>query len=331
MTAKDLFGDDLPEPEQFGLRDGTTIDENHLKDADEEIQIEAMRSWFHEHFQNPVEETPYDSGEGGYIYIYGGPYEPSEELEGRFGSIVPDDVIEKLADELGKESWEWEGRPGPGDYDDYILSTITTPSERIARVFGAGIENIRKLIKTPVEQAKEQFFLRMLFASVITALETYLSDRFVSSVMSNPKALRKFVETYPRFKDEKLKLSEIFSRYEHLEREIKLMLLGEMVWHRLEIVSRMFKDTFDVDFPDRKDVEELLRAIDIRHDLVHRSGKTTDGEEHTITPEKIEKLIADTEKLVQSIDAQDKKFTGIEDASAEGQSKNEEGESDLPF
>src|SRR5215470_14044536 len=100
MAAKDLFGDDLPDesgPEQFRLPDDTTIDEAHLKDADEETQIEAMRSWFHENFQDPVEETPYDSGEGGYIYIYGGPYDPREQLEARFAGTVAEDVIEKLA------------------------------------------------------------------------------------------------------------------------------------------------------------------------------------------------------------------------------------------
>jgi RiboL-PSP-HEPN len=332
MAAKDLFGNEQPDetgPEQFRLRDETTIDEIHLKDANEETQMEAMRSWFREHFQDPVEETPYDSSEGGYIYIYGGPYDPREELDARFGDIVSEEVIEKLAYELGNESWEWEGRPGPGDYDDYVLSTIAPPSEHIAR-FGASIENIRKLIKTPVDQAEEQFFRRMLFASVITALETYLSDRFVSSVTNNPKALRKFVESYPRFKDEGFKLSDIFRKYESLERQTKSMLLGELVWHRLMSISKMFKDTFDVDFADPEDMKELLRAIDIRHDLVHRSGRTKDGDEHTITPEKIEKLIVDTDKLVLLVDAQDEKFNfKAQEASSEEESKG--GGNDVVF
>jgi len=311
MAAKDLFGNDLPDesgPEQFKLNDDTTIDEAHLGESDEKTQIEAMRSWFHENFQDPVEETPYDSSEGGYIYIYGGPYDASEELEARFAGVVPEDVIKKLADELSDQSWEWEGRPRPGDYDDYLLDTIAPPSEHITR-FGTSIVNIRKLIKTSVDQAEEQFFLRMLFASVITALETYLSDIFVSSITGNPEALRKFVESHPRFKDDGFKMCDIFRKYECLERQTKSMLLGELVWHRLISISKMFKDTFDVDFPDPEDMSELLRAIDIRHDLVHRSGRTKDGAEHTITPDKIEKLIADTDKLVSLVDAQHEKLS----------------------
>ena len=148
----------------------------------------------------------------------------------------------------------------------------------------------------------------MLFASVITALETYLSDRFVSSISNNPEALRKFVETFPRFKKEDIKLSDIFKKSDGLEREVKTMLLTEMVWHRLIIVGKMFTGTFGVDFREPHDQAELLRAIEVRHDLVHRSGKTKDGVEHVITPEQIEKLIVEADHLVSWIDCQHDKF-----------------------
>jgi len=45
-TYSAMSSPDESEPEQFRLRDETTIDEIHLKDADEETQMEAMRSWF---------------------------------------------------------------------------------------------------------------------------------------------------------------------------------------------------------------------------------------------------------------------------------------------
>lgn len=40
--------------------------------------------------------------------------------------------------------------------------------------------------------------------------ETDLADRFVRSVKNHPKALRKSVESYPRFNDEGFNLSDIF-------------------------------------------------------------------------------------------------------------------------
>jgi RiboL-PSP-HEPN len=307
MGNEDLFGDEAlekPEPETFELPDGSRVSESHLEQESEETQIAAMRSWFFDNFQDPVHETPYDSREGGYIYLHGGPYNAKEELTSRFDGVVPEEIINKLADELTDESWEWEGRER---YDDYILDTIAPPSEHIER-FTMSIANIRKLVETPIDPAEEQFFRRMLYASVITALETYLSDRFVSSITNNPEKLRKFVETFPRFKKESIKVSDTFKKSGSLEREVKLILLGEILWHRLIVVANMFHATFGVDFPDPKALAELLRAVEVRHDLVHRSGKNKDGAEHTITPEDIEKVVVESETLVKWIDCQHEKF-----------------------
>jgi len=308
MGNENLFGNEAPgkpEPETFELPDGSRVSESHLEQESEETQIAAMRSWFFDNFQDPVHETPYDSREGGYIYLHGGPYNAKEELTSRFDGVVPEEIINKLADKLTDESWEWEGRER---YDDYILDTIAPPSEHVER-FTMSIANIRKLVKTPIDSAEEQFFRRMLYASVITALETYLSDRFVSSITNNPEKLRKFVETFPRFKKESIKVSDTFKKSGTLEREVKLILLGEILWHRLIVVANMFYATFGVDFPDPKALAELLRAVEVRHDLVHRSGKNKDGAEHTITPEDIEKVVVESETLVKWIDCQHEKFS----------------------
>jgi hypothetical protein len=269
--------------------------------------MDAMRSWFFSNFQDPVEETPYISSEGGYQYLFGGPYDANEELDNRFEDIVPQEVRAKLGHELQDQSWEWAGRARDSDFDDYILENIAPPSEHIGR-FTASIANIRKLVTTATDPSEEQFFRRMLYAGVITALETYLSDRFVSSITNNSAALRKFVETFPRFRKESISVSDVFKKSDHLERYVKTILVGEILWHRLVAVSNMFKDTFDVNIPKLNDMAGLLRAVEIRHDLVHRSGKDKDGVEHTITPENIEQIIKEAEILVGSIDLQREKF-----------------------
>lgn len=308
MADKDLFGNELPEkPDQeiFALPDGSSISELDLPDAEEETQVAAMRSWFFENYQNPAEETPYDSGEGGYIYLYGGPFNAKEELMSRFEGVVPDEVIEKLGNELAKESWEWEGRER---YDDYILETIAPPSEHVKR-YTANIANIRKLITTPIGPDEEQFFRQMLYAGVIATLETYLSDRFVSSITRNPKALRNFVQTYPPFQKESMKVGDIFAASEHLERRVKSILLNEILWHRLVLVGKMFTATFGVDFPHPKALQDLLRAVEVRHDIVHRSGKNKDGVQHAITPDDITKLVMASDALVSWVDCQHDKFS----------------------
>jgi hypothetical protein len=296
MAGKDLFGNDLPEPEEF----------EYLTHEDEEAQLEAMRDWFYANFQDPVEETPYNS-EDGYVYLHGGPYDPDEVLREKFEGKVPDEVLDSLIKEIGDVSWEWERRLRAEDYDDYAWESIGPPSEHHAR-FNTSIWNIQKLVTTPVGPTENQFFLRMLFASAITAMETFLSDRFVSSIKNNPKALRRFVETFPRFRKEPLNLSQIFGKLDGLEARVGMMLVGEIVWHRLVPVKDMFKNTFGVNFPESEDLGRLLRAVDVRHDLIHRGGRSKDGVEHTITPETIQQLLEDTDKLVMLIERQAKQF-----------------------
>jgi hypothetical protein len=54
----------------------------------------------------------YDSKEGGYQYIYGGPYDAYEELESEFGSIYSDELIKSAVEELESTGpLEWSRIP----------------------------------------------------------------------------------------------------------------------------------------------------------------------------------------------------------------------------
>lgn len=75
-----------------------------------------MRYWFHRYFEDPAEQTPYNSREGGYLYIWGGPYDAKEQLFDEFGSLIPEERIEEVGDELeGDGIYDWA--PGP-DHPD---------------------------------------------------------------------------------------------------------------------------------------------------------------------------------------------------------------------
>ena len=58
-------------------------------------QLDIMRQWFYERYEDPVNSQPYESSEGGYIYINGGPFDAREELETEFygGPLCQDTKI----------------------------------------------------------------------------------------------------------------------------------------------------------------------------------------------------------------------------------------------
>jgi hypothetical protein len=55
-----------------------------------------MIEWFFSHYEDPAEGVPHDSGEGGYQYIFGGPYDAREVLEENFPSASQDDLKKAL-------------------------------------------------------------------------------------------------------------------------------------------------------------------------------------------------------------------------------------------
>jgi hypothetical protein len=95
--------------------------------------VKTMVKWFFENFEDPAEETPFESAEGGYQYIWGGPYNANEELQAAFCPTLDDPAFEQLK----KRAWlrprrskktAGSGRPQhPGMWKKTQRATIPTP------------------------------------------------------------------------------------------------------------------------------------------------------------------------------------------------------------
>lgn len=288
-------------PSRYYLSDGeTSLKGTELRRSRRETKIDAMRTWFYSNYEDPVESTPYDSGEGGYIYIWGGPYEPEEELQDEFGGLIPDDLIAELAEELRGISWEWTKHPEYDDTDDYLFESIARSTQH-KKSFDEAIANIEDLLAARLKGEKKTHLLKLLYVNVITAIESYLSDVFISYIGNDKALLRKFIETTPEFKAEKVSLAELFKAMEDVEKKAGSHLI-DIVWHHLNKVKPMYKATLGIDFP--KDISPLFKAILIRHDIVHRNGKTKEGNFQAIAVEDVKTLIAIARDFVSFIDDQ---------------------------
>ena len=277
----------------------TEITETELRCSSRDTQLEVMRIWFYSNYEDPVHNTPYESAEGGYIYIWGGPYNPEEELQDEFSELIEDQVIQELTKELRDISFEWTRHCDDDDVDDYLFESILQTTEHY-KSFDEAIASVQQLLMQGITFPNEKYLLRLLYGNVITILETYLSDLFISAVGNDESLLRRFIETTPAFKNEKIPMSEIFKAFEAVEKKARSYLM-DIVWHRLEKVKLMFKDTLDINFQTNR---SLFNAVLVRHDLVHRNGKKKDGGEHDISVEIVIELIQEAKELASHIDKQ---------------------------
>lgn len=270
-----------------------------LSNKDREVQLDVMRAWFFQNYEDPAERTPYESAEGGYIWIWGGPYDAREELEAEFGDVVSDDVIEALSTKLNDICWQWAPTEKPGDYDEYLADDIVQITE-FGQVFSGALLDIEKMLEAQIDSSVEGAFFRLLYVNVITAMETYLSDAFMNSVVPHKELLRRLVETTPEFKTEKISLSEVYQASEGIEQRAKSYLV-DVVWHNLGRIKPMYKGVLGVEF--NGEMGDLVKAILKRHDIVHRNGKTKSGEEIMLTKDSVTELLSKVQRFIHDIDA----------------------------
>lgn len=76
-----------------------------------EEQLSEVRAWFYSNYEDPANSCPYESREGGYQYIWGGPYDAREEIDREFCDIAPQSVIDEIVSELEGQCSEWSACP----------------------------------------------------------------------------------------------------------------------------------------------------------------------------------------------------------------------------
>lgn len=282
----------------YQIQNGESVTASKLSRLGKEHQIGAMRIWFGANFSDP-NILPYDSSEGGFQWIWGGPYDARDELENEFSGIVKESAIDELASELQEENWQWSGNPDEYEPDDeeFYDTVFLRMSPNVA--LELSLNQIEDAAKHKSLGEIEQFIHRLLFANAITALETYLAERFRKAIEADPALIQKFVETFPGLKEQRVPLSAATAVARNLEKLV-MNELSKVMWHRLDKVGKMYNDTLNIPFPD--DLKLLEKSIKDRHDIVHRNGKSEDGMIGNWDEKSITELVVSIRQLAAHIE-----------------------------
>lgn len=260
-------------------------------------QLEVMRNWFYQNYEDPVNACPYESREGGYAYIYGGPYDADEELQGKFGGFVKDDYITALVDELQEECYEWSGNSTNSDwYDDDLYNAFTTSDNPFVK-FVENIEGIRSLADGDFNNDRKDHLLSILYTNVITALETLFVELFINAIDKDDSYIAEFIEKgKTEFKVSKeiialpFKGEPVEKIRDELIKAVKEHLISAS-WHNADRVIKRFKATFDIHVQSDWPIDAIELATLKRNHLVHRGGKDKDGNAVVVTDQDLNELL----------------------------------------
>jgi len=163
------------------------------------------------------------------------------------------------------------------------------------------VEELNKLKELSLLQSEgdklKKILNRQIFIGIIGTMEVFLSDTFMNLVFDNPTYYQNFISTHPEFKNRKFELREIFEQQRQLETIVKKIIL-DTLYHNLPTVSNMYRDTLKIEFPEFRSIS---KHVFIRHDLVHRNGKTKEGIEVDISDSQIDEVIKDVNEFITSL------------------------------
>ena len=103
-----------------------------------------------------------------------------------------------------------------------------------------------------------------------------MGDRFRRGLFNNREFIEDFALKSAHFREQKISLSDVFNRAKTLDTEIRTFVSAHN-WHSLTTSIAMYKQAFGIDLPQPS--QAIRDGIRQRHDIVHRNGKTLDGDE----------------------------------------------------
>lgn len=198
-------------------------------------------------------------------------------------------------------TWQksWQADEIEEDYTDKDQLEAILSNTDFHHTFREEIASLRVLNKLSLPDPKAKKTLsRNLYVGVIGCLETYLSDAFINTVLSNEKYLKSFFISFKDFKEQKLGMNELLDSASKAKEIAKKAML-EVIYHNLPKVSKMYEGTLNLEFPN---FSEIQKAVSIRHNLVHRNGKKKDGLEINIDSRSVDDIISKVESFISEID-----------------------------
>lgn len=110
----------MKEPRSFSIGN-TAYSSTEFQRLSKARQAALMIEWFGERYEDPIHHLPYNSREGGYQWIHGGPYSARSVLENEFGNLAKPSAIAAAIEDLETEGFDWSPRPEE-EPDDGIYS-----------------------------------------------------------------------------------------------------------------------------------------------------------------------------------------------------------------
>ncbi|WP_286902075.1 hypothetical protein [Vreelandella sedimenti] len=222
-----------------------------------------------------------------------------EWLEDNYGDDTPEEDSEEW-DIAFQEFCDCKEQQAIYELEDYYRSEYEwlLKSKSPHGKFLREIRNIGNLLNTVTDSESYFSLLVMLHAHTVASLEAYLATTFIQNVTQSDALIKKTIEADDKLSKLKLTLKQFYDEEESVKK-IVANHLGNLVFHYMPLVKPLFQKVLNIDFGE---IDWLIKAVETRHDCVHRAGLNKEGVSIDLTVQSILELTLHSSILVEKIE-----------------------------
>lgn len=194
-----------------------------------------------------------------------------------------------------------KGEFSVGGIDNATNKIVSTNYKFTYQIFIDDIDSILMLLNnSSIPDSSKNLFYQQTYISIYGSFENYLFNTFLRQVCRDykiyEKVLRERIKIFERNK--KSNDWKILKGKDCLEKE-KLFIrkVQEVVFHNQKKVNQLFKSAFGIN----SCISSIRSETDIRHDLVHRMGRTIEGTDIVINKEQVLELAEKVKEIAKNV------------------------------
>jgi hypothetical protein len=168
----------------------------------------------------------------------------------------------------------------------------------IHQTFHLQISKLKDLLHMALPDFNEETFYKMTYAYAVTLMESFLADTVRSLIITDEKYFLNAINKVDGIKACKFTISQI-AKNKDGAKGFAISELSKLMYHNIEKVMAVLKAILGRDM--NIDISKVCAITSLRHDIVHRDGKKTDGQLIMVDKEIAEETILHIEEFVNSI------------------------------
>ncbi|OGT72272.1 MAG: hypothetical protein A3H44_10500 [Gammaproteobacteria bacterium RIFCSPLOWO2_02_FULL_57_10] len=203
-------------------------------------------------------------------------------------------IQDRLSDkDLDEDSDEWKGLLQEFyDYQIYLLEEEEHEEElrwlkengssKIHKFFIDELNALERIIDESLKKEKKlsfvfnsQLIAKMAFAHSVALLEAFLGDTLKSLLNENEKLLENAISNIDELKKARYSLKDL-AKTSSDTKTLAIRKVSDILFHNIPKVKIIYEQVLGKKL--NVDISKVSKITDLRHHIVHRNGKTIDGE-----------------------------------------------------